>query len=194
MMKAVKWFHMEEEFSIGLVLMNEGNPLFVTEEAVRFDAPFLTVCDSLTEAIGRKWFPGSLTAEDLVDEDREAYEQEVADITKEYVKAYRQIMLNRFLKIMDERFREYRDDGIMESYKYDSNTHTMWLSKEDMETDHNYMWCALDGAIGLWNVQHKPYYIVLDESAPDENGMIKYEFEICSEDDYEDLVQDGIEE
>lgn len=186
MMKAVKWFYMEEEFCIGLVLMNDGREMFITEEAERFEAPFLTVCDTLREAVNRKWFVSDLTYEDLVDEDKEAYDEELAEITKMYVKAKRGVILRRFLKIMDERFSEYRRDGIMESYKYDSNTHTMWLSKEDMENDHNYMWCALDGAVGLWNVQHKPYYIVLDESAPDENGMIKYEFGIECEGDKEE--------
>lgn len=185
MMKAVKWFHMEEDFCIGLVLMNDGREMFITEEAVRFEAPFLTVCDTLREAVDRKWFVSDLTYEDLVDEDKEAYDEELAEITKKYVRAKRGVILHRFLKIMDEFFRNYKEDGIMESYKYDSDTATMWISKEDYDRDHGYIWSALDGAIALWNVQHAPYYISDDEYAPDENGMIKYEFEVYCKDDEE---------
>jgi hypothetical protein len=187
MMKAVKWFYAEEEFCIGLVLMNNGREMFITEEAVRFDAPFLTVCDTLQEAVDRKWFISDLTYEDLVDEDKAAYDEELAEITKKYVKTKKGIFLHRFLKTMDERFEAYKRDGIMESYKYDEDTATMWLSEKDDTIDHGYMWSALDGALFLWNTQNKPYYIDLEEYTPDENGMIKYEFGIhCEGEDDED--------
>lgn len=185
MMKAVKWFYMEEEFCIGLVLMNDGREMFVTEEAERFEAPFLTICDTLQEAVGRKWFISDLTYEDLVDEDKEAYDEELAEITELYVKAKKGIILRRFLKIMDDRFQDYVKEGIMESYRYDKGTATMWLSESDNTIDSGYLWSAIDGALVLWNTQNKPYYIVCDESAPDENGMIKWEFEINCEDDEE---------
>lgn len=181
MMKAVEWFYVEEEFSIGLVLMDGGKEMFITEEAVRFDAPLVTVCDTLREAIGRKWFIGELTYEDMVDEDKEAYDEELAEITEKYESTKRSILLHRFLKIMDDRFQDYVKGGIMESYKYDYDKSTMWLSKEDYDLDHGYLWSAIDGALVLWNTQNKPYYIIHDEFAPDENGMIKWEFEICKE-------------
>lgn len=175
-MKTVEWFHMEEDFCVGFVLMNDGKEIFITEEAVRFDAPLVTVCDSLKKAIERKW-----SCIDCLDEEEYAvYLKDISDITAEHEAAYRHVLLEGFLRIMNETFSVYKTVG-MTSYKYDSSTHTMWLSKEDMETDHNYLWAAVDGALILWNTQHKPYYIAVDESAPDENGMIKYEFEIHRE-------------
>ena len=87
MVKAVKWFYMEEEFSIGFVHMGNGKEIFITEEAVRFDAPLLTVCDTLREAVDRKWLIGELTYEDLADEEKEAYDEELACITEKYAKA-----------------------------------------------------------------------------------------------------------
>lgn len=183
MMKAVNWFHMEEEFCIGLVLMNDGREMFVTEEAERFEAPYLTICDTLREAVDRKWFTGNYDFDDLEEEDQACYLKELTDITTEYKSTKRGIVLRRFLRIMNEHFSAYKRDGIMESYRYDSSAATMWLSEKDDTIDHGYMWSALDGALILWNKQNSPYYIAVEEYSPDENGMIRYEFEIHSEDD-----------
>lgn len=193
-MNYINWFWMDEEFCIGCTEV-DGKTVFLTEEAERFEAPRIGLASSLRECMMRKYFFDDEDDVNEADEETiEAFANELAEATKKYVKIERNTMLYDFLEKMDKVFSDYKDDDIMTSYKFDRRARTMWLSKEDMETDHNYMWCALDGAISLWNMEHSPYYIVLDESAPDENGMIKYEFEICCKDDYEDLVQDGIEE
>lgn len=180
MRKVVKWFHLEEEFNIGIALIGDKE-VFITEEAVRFDAPLLTVCETLKEAIDRKWFTGDFGFDDLEEEDQTCYLKELTDITVEYESTKRSILLHRFLKIMDDRFQDYVKDGIMESYTYKYDKCEMWISKEDYDIDHGYLWSALDGALILWNTQNKPYYIVCDEDAPDKDGMIRYSFEICKE-------------
>lgn len=182
MAKAVKWFHLEEEFSIGMVLMGDKE-IFITEEAVRFDAPFLTVCETLREAVERKWFCGDDGIDDLDEEDRAYFFEELKDITAEYENTKRSILLHRFLKIMDDRFQDYVKGGIMESYVYKYGECEMWLSKEDYDLDHGYLWSAIDGALVLWNTQNKPYCIACDEDAPDENGMIRWSFEIYKRND-----------
>lgn len=180
MSKRVNWFVLEEEHSIGFATI-DGKDVFITEEAVRFDAPRVTMHGSLQEAF--EWVWGD--TDTLDDEELEVFGNDFREAEEAYEATKKSVLLHEFLRTMDEFFMNYKKNGIMESYRYDSNTVTMWISKEDYDKDHGYIWSALDGAIALWNMQNKPYYISDDEYAPDENGMIKYEFEIHCEDDEE---------
>ena len=54
MCKLVRWFLLEEELTIGIVLMN-NKEVFVAEESVRFDAPNVYVADSLRALLLQLW-------------------------------------------------------------------------------------------------------------------------------------------
>ena len=172
MMKAVKWFHMEEEFCIGLVIMDDGKEIFITEEAVRFDAPSLTICDSLREAVGCKWFSGEDHFDNLREEDQKCFLQELKDITAEYKSAKDQILLHKFMRQMDELFSQYAKDDCLDGYRMEGNN--IYIDADGEHCDSSYMWPALDGALYLYNKTYGTS-IWVEEYAP-EDGIIRYEF------------------
>ena len=172
MSKVVRWFDLDEEFTIGFATIG-GKDVFITEEAVRFDAPLVRVHETLREAVLRKCF---LDEDDLEDpEEKRYFNRTLKRATKEYEEEKKRLMLLWFLDTMDATFSNY---DCMKSYKFDRDARTMWLSEEEND---GYIWSALDGALILWNSQNKPYYIICDENAPNKNGMIKWEFEIKKE-------------
>lgn len=77
----VNWFVLEEEYTIGSAEINSKD-IFVTEEAVRFDAPRVMIHETLREAAMQIC---SLDEDDLeYDEEREYFEKFLKKITKKY--------------------------------------------------------------------------------------------------------------
>ena len=77
----VNWFVLEEEYTIGSAEVN-GKDVFVTEEAVRFDAPRVMIHETLRDAAMQLC---GLVENDLkYDEEREYFEEFLKKITKKY--------------------------------------------------------------------------------------------------------------
>lgn len=85
-MNYINWFWMDEEFCIGCADV-DGKTVFLTEEAVRFEAPKVGLASSLRECMMRKYF---FDSEDDIneadDETKEAFTDELAEATKKYMK------------------------------------------------------------------------------------------------------------
>lgn len=79
-----------------------------------------------------------------------------------------------FLTKMDKLFTAYKNSGIMEGYRRIGNF-GMEISEEANKKDHDYIWCALDGAIYIYNQEHLDAHISFDECQP-RGGMVRYEF------------------
>lgn len=171
MNNTVNFFVLEEEHTIGFATIGDKE-VFVTEESVRFDAPLIKIHESLEDAV--KCICGPCYDEDEINDFRES----LANAYSKYKDVKKATLLKSFLNKMDKMFSHYKEDDIMTSYKYDRVARYMWVSKEDYDIDHGYMWSALDGAVALWNMEHSPYCISVDEDAPDKDGMIRYTFEI----------------
>lgn len=170
MVKKVTWIVTEEEFSIGF-----SGDVFITEEVVRFDSPVVTLHDSLYEAV--KWVL-NYNEDDANTDEAQEFRNQLVHAREAYVESKKKIVIRQFMKKMDEKFSEYKNNGIMESYRCDLEKCEMWISEEDDSADHIYMWAALDGAAFLWNEQCAPYNVYVVEYTADNNGMRKFEF-VC---------------
>lgn len=81
MSSCVNWFGLEEEYTIGSAEVS-GKDVFITEEAVRFDAPRVTIHETLRDAAMQIC---GLVEDDLeYDEEREYFEKFLKKITKKY--------------------------------------------------------------------------------------------------------------
>ena len=79
----VNWFVLEEEYTIGSAEVN-GKDVFITEEAVRFDAPRVMIHETLREAVMQISY---LCEEDLEDdEEREYFEKTLKKAKEAYGK------------------------------------------------------------------------------------------------------------
>ena len=104
MSKVVRWFDLDEEFTIGFATIG-GKDVFITEEAVRFDAPLVRVHETLREAVLRKC---SLDEDDLEDpEEKRYFNRTLKHATKEYEEEKKRLMLLWFLDTMDATFSNY---------------------------------------------------------------------------------------
>lgn len=61
-----------------------------------------------------------------------------------------------FCEKMDVLFKRYKEDGCMEGYHRDG--HLLTVGKKDA----GYMWCALDGAVHLYNMMHPGNEVIVD--------------------------------
>lgn len=81
MSSSVRWFVLEEEYTIGSAKVN-GKDVFITEESVRFDAPEVTIHETLREAVMKICY---LDEDDLeVPEEREYFEESLKEAQKAY--------------------------------------------------------------------------------------------------------------
>lgn len=81
MSSSVNWFVLEEEYTIGYAKVN-GRYVFITEESVRFDAPKVTIHESLREAVMKICY---LDEDDLeIPEEREYFERTLKEVQKAY--------------------------------------------------------------------------------------------------------------
>lgn len=81
MSSKVNWFVLEEEFTIGSAEVN-GKDIFITEEAIRFDAPRVMIHETLREAVMQVC---SLVESDLeYPEEKEYFEEYLKKATKKY--------------------------------------------------------------------------------------------------------------
>lgn len=60
-----------------------------------------------------------------------------------------------FCEKMDVLFKKYEKDGCMDDYRRDDKYFTVG------KKDANYMWCALDGAIHMYNMIHPGHELVI---------------------------------
>jgi len=83
MCKLVRWFWLDEELTIGIVLMN-NKEVFVAEEAVRFDAPNVYVADSLRALQLQLWRWDEGDYNKAHPEDRKQFEEDLKRIEAKY--------------------------------------------------------------------------------------------------------------
>ena len=72
MSSCINWFVLEEEFTIGSAEVN-GKDVFITEEAVRFDAPRVVIHETLREAA--MWICSLVESDLEYPEEREYFEE-----------------------------------------------------------------------------------------------------------------------
>lgn len=81
MSSCVNWFVLGEEYTIGSAEVS-GKDVFITEEAVRFDAPRVTIHETLRDAAMQ--ICGLVEGDLEYDEEREYFEKFLKKITKKY--------------------------------------------------------------------------------------------------------------